>query len=173
MAENEMQKNAWKTERSRLLPDVRIGYTNQSLTGIVYDGRISSTSDRFQFVNAGISIPIFYQSQHAKNKIAKASWEKSIAQLNFEKDKNALEKQRLQAICKEEKILLLKYKNSILPEMKLALSSSIQQLEKGSITYAEWAMYINQVISTYDVYQGLYMQSLQDYTELLIVNSEL
>ena len=173
MAENEMQKNAWKTERARLLPDVRIGYTNQSLTGIVYDGRISSTSDRFQFVNAGISIPIFYQSQHAKNKIAKASWEKSLAQLNFEKDKNALEKQRLQAICKEEKILLLKYKNSILPEMKLALSSSIQQLEKGSITYAEWAMYINQVISTYEVYQGLYMQSLQDFTELLMVNCEL
>jgi hypothetical protein len=57
--------------------------------------------------------------------------------------------------------------------MKLALSSSIQQLEKGSITYAEWAMYINQVISTYEVYQGLYMQSLQDFTELLMVNCEL
>ena len=67
----------------------------------------------------------------------------------------------------------MKYKNSILPDLQLAINSSLQQLEKGSITYAEWAMYINQVISTYDVYQGLYMQSLQDYTELLIVNSEL
>lgn len=173
MAENKLQEKTWKTERSRTMPDIRIGYTNQSLTNIAYEGRLSTASDRFQFITAGISIPLFYTSQHAKNKIAKANWEKSSAELNFQKDKNELEKERLTLIYKEEQALLLKYKNKVLPEMMNAVKASVQQLEKGSISYSEWALYINQVISTYDVYQGLYMRSLQDYTELLIVNSEL
>ena len=76
---------------------------------------------------------------------------------DYEKEKITLEKNRLVSICNEEQALLLKYRNNIIPEMKLAIQSSVQQLEKGSITYSEWAMYINQVISTYDVYQNLYM----------------
>lgn len=173
MAENKIQENTWKTEKAKAMPDIRIGYTNQSLTNITYDNRLSTPSDRFQFITAGISIPLFFSSQQAKNKIAKANWEKSCAELNFQKDKHEIEKERLELMYKEEQALLLKYKNKVLPEMMTAVKASIQQLEKGSISYSEWALYMNQVISTYDVYQNLYLQSLQDYTELLIVNSEL
>ncbi len=173
MAEQNSNEFSWKIERSKTLPDLRIGYTNQSLTGAIYDGKIAASSDRFQFISAGISIPIFYSSQNAKIKIAKVTWEKSKTVLANEKEKIELEKMRLQNLCKEEGILLSTYTNETIPQMKQAINSSILQVEKGSISYSEWAIYINQVLNTYDVYQNLFMQSLQHHIELKVLNNEL
>ena len=173
MAENKMNEFSWKAERSKSLPDIRLGYTNQSLNGTIYNSKIATSSDRFEFISAGISIPIFYTSQHAKNKMAKVTWEKSKTTLDAEKERIALEKNRLISIYKEEQILLLKYKNEILPELSSAINASIIQVEKGTLTYADWSVYINQALNTYEVYQNLYLQSLQHLTELKVLNNEL
>lgn len=173
IAEQKVNESTWKAERSKTLPDLRFGYTNQSLTGTIYNGKIASGSDRFQFFTAGISVPIFYSSQNARIKTAKVTWEKSKTILENEKGKIELEKVRLTNLCKEEEDLLLKYKNKIIPEMQNAINSSILQVEKGTITYTDWSVYVNQVLSTYEVYQTLYMQSLQHHTELKVLNNEL
>lgn len=173
IAENKMNEFSWKTERSKSLPDIRLGYSNQSLNGTLYNNKIATSTDRFEFITAGISIPIFYTSQHAKNKIAKVTWEKSKIVLDAEKERIALEKNRLANMYKEEQLLLIKYKNEILPELSNAINASIQQAEKGAISYADWSVYINQSLSTYEVYQNLYLQGLQHITELKVLNNEL
>lgn len=173
IAENKLNEYSWKSERSKTMPDIRFGYTNQSLTGTIYNGKIATSSDRFQFITAGVSIPIFYSSQNARNKIAKVTWEKSNTAVEIEKEKIELEKIRLVGICKEEQQLLLSYTKEIIPQITSAINSSILQLEKGAITYANWSIYINQALSTYDLYQDLYLQSLQHHTELKILNKEL
>jgi hypothetical protein len=55
----------------------------------------------------------------------------------------------------------------------LALKASALQIEKGTINYNTWAMYIHQTITTYNAYAALYLRSLQDYTELKMINNEL
>lgn len=173
IAEQNINENSFKVERAKALPDIRFGYTNQSLTGTLYNGKIARGSDRFQYISAGVSIPIFFTSQNARVKIAKVTWEKSKTILDNTKEKIELEKIRLTNLCKQEELLLTNYKTQILPEMEQALNSSILQVEKGAISYSDWTIYINQVLSTYEVYQNLYLQSLQHYTELKVLNNEL
>ena len=173
IAETSMNEYTWKSEKAKTLPDFKIGYTNQSLSGTLYNNKVSTLSDRFQFVTAGLSIPIFYTSQHAKNKIAKANWLKSKTNLEVEKSRIEIERARLTDILENEKTLLIKYKDEVIPEMSNAIKSSILQTDKGNISYSDWAVYINQALSTYEVYQTLYLQSLQHFTELKVINNEL
>ena len=172
-AEQLSYEYSWKTERSKLMPDIRLGYTNQSMKGTILSGNPATSSDRFQFVSAGLSVPIFFGSQHSKNKIAKANWEKSRTNYEYETDRLLLEKNRLANLCKEEQVLLMKYKSDIIPNMLNAVKSSQMQTESGNISYLNWAMYINQTLSTYDMYMNLYQQSLQHFTELKVLNNEL
>ena len=173
IAEQKINEFNWKSERSKSLPDIRLGYTNQSLSGTIYNSKIATSTDRFEYISAGISIPIFYTSQHAKNKIAKMNWEKSKITADSEKERIEIEKNRLSNLYKQEQPLLLNYKNEIIPDLIKAINSSIIQLEKGTISYADWSIYINQSLSTYEVYQNLYLQSLQHLTELKVLNNEL
>jgi cobalt-zinc-cadmium resistance protein CzcA len=172
-AEQLSYEYSWKTERSKSMPDIRLGYTNQSMKGTILSGNPATSSDRFQFVSAGLSVPIFFGSQHSKNKIAKANWEKSRTNYEYETDRLLLEKNRLANLCKEEQVLLMKYKSDIIPNMLNAVKSSQMQTESGNISYLNWAMYINQTLSTYDMYMNLYQQSLQHFTELKVLNNEL
>lgn len=173
MAENKITELQWKTEKAKTLPDIRIGYTNQSLNGMLENGRLTTSSDRFQYISAGLTIPIFFGSQLAKNKLAKANWNKHTAQLQTEKEKLSLEKNRLYNSYKEEQDLLRTYQSTILPELILALKASTLQVEKGSMNYNDWALYLQQSISTYNTYTTLYLKGLQDYTELKMITNEL
>ena len=155
------------------MPDIRLGYTNQSMNGTILPSNLATSSDRFQFVSAGLSVPLFFGSQHSKNKIAKANWEKSKSNYEYESERILLEKNRLTNLCKEEQVLLLKYKTDVLPNLLNAVKSSQMQTDKGNISYLNWAMYINQTLTTYDVYMNLYQQSLQHFTELKVLNNEL
>lgn len=171
LAENKMLENTWKTERSKSLPEFKVGYTNQSLNGMPLNGSISTSADRFQFISAGINIPIFYNAQHARNKIAKANFELNNTKLKYQQAQYELEIERLIATCKTEKQLLTKYRNELIPEFLSAIESSTLQLEKGSISYTEWAMYVNQIMSTYDNYSKLYLEALQHTSELLLLTN--
>src|SRR5690606_7278284 len=73
----EAARSRWRVERARLLPDLTIGYNNQSLQGVQnVNGQdvLFSGRDRFNYFSAGVSIPLFFKAQSSKVAAAKLQW---------------------------------------------------------------------------------------------------
>ena len=53
-------------ERSKLLPNLNVGYSNQSIQGNGNDNKFYASSFRFQSIQFGVGVPLFFGSQKAK-----------------------------------------------------------------------------------------------------------
>jgi len=75
----------WRAERSTLLPDITLGVASMTLdqSPAVDDATvIYGRGDRFSAVRAGISIPLFFGAQTARNKAARIGTERAASEAN-------------------------------------------------------------------------------------------
>lgn len=142
----EQQKNIsianTELEKARLLPNLLLGYNNQSIRGNGADNLFYS-SKRFSSVQLGLSIPIFSGAQKAKINASKTL--EDISENNYQIG--------LQVIRAEYEALYTKYQNqlqtvryfeeTVLPKADLIISVATQRFNAGEINYLEWAMLIN------------------------------
>ena len=70
-----------RLERSKLLPDLSVGYFSQTFRGVGPDEKTYSSSDRFNAFQVSVGVPIFSGVQKAKANAAKVNEE--IAANNF------------------------------------------------------------------------------------------
>jgi len=129
-----------KVESAKMLPDITVGYFNQSLIGAPINAtsaELATSSDRFQGFHLGLSIPIFFGSYDAK--IKSASINKEIAQTALENNQIHLKGQYEQAIqeFQKSKSSLEYYKTSGLPNANLILTKSQSAYKNGEIGYSE------------------------------------
>ena len=80
-----------RLERSRLLPDLNIGYYSMTMRGTGADNKFYTTSSRFQAVQVGIGIPLFSGFQRAKINASKIN--QSIAENEYLQESNLLQNQ--------------------------------------------------------------------------------
>lgn len=142
-------KYQWKLEKNKLAPDFNIGYNNMSIIGLqnVNGNEVNfSASKRFNAVNAGISIPLFFSGQAARVSAAKTNWLKT--QKEYEWTKQSL-KSNLDATIQN----IEKYKQSIayfetsaLKNAETIIATANSQFAGGEISYIEWTILINQSI---------------------------
>jgi cobalt-zinc-cadmium resistance protein CzcA len=135
-----------KLEKSKFLPDINVGYFNMTMQGNGSDDVLYDRSKRFQSLQFGLGIPLFFNSQKAKVSVAKIGL--SIAETNYTQEVNQFKKQY--------EILLLEYKNQLdiikyfeeigLANADLINSSVDKQFSNGEINYLEWVMLTNQAI---------------------------
>lgn len=164
-----LYKHQWKLERNKLAPDFSVGYNNMSIIGLqnvngsdVY----FHANKRFNTVNAGISIPLFFSGQAAKIAAAKKNWLK--AQNDF-----ALEKQKLNAAfdaavanVKKYEQSLNYYESSVLNNATTIIETANRQFAAGEISYIEWSMLLHQSIGIKSEYTDLVHQYNQSVFEL-------
>lgn len=155
---------ALKLEKSKLLPDINLGYYSMSMRGTGADNVLYSGSSRFQSAQLSIGIPLFYGAQKAKISTSK------IYQ-SFNENNYLLQKQLLQ---KQYQAFYLQYKNqaeainyyeqTALPNAKLILETANKQFINGEINYLDWVMLTNQAISI----KSNYIDAIKSYNELVI-----
>ncbi|HLZ87650.1 MAG TPA: TolC family protein, partial [Puia sp.] len=131
-----------RVQRSRLLPDITIGYTNQSIAGWqltkdrseAYYGNAS----RFSTVQLGLSIPIFNRAQQARIKAAEqqqaivgATRQLAVTQLQAQLS------QTLNAYAKYAESVAY-YRSSGLAQSNTLLQTGILSYKNGAIGYIEW-----------------------------------
>lgn len=158
----------WKTERARMLPDITLGYNNLSITGFQTNASgqemYYDTGYRFNYVNAGISVPLFFGSQSARSKAAKAEWQLYTAQAAAVKvELNA----RLDNAVKElEKFResLKYYESQGLANAKTIIDAANSQLNNGDIDYLQWVMVVNQAITI----KNEYLDTVNNYNKAVI-----
>lgn len=145
-------------------PDFNIGYFNQSIIGnytVNGQNQYYGAGNRFQGVQAGVSIPIFFKPYSARIKAAKI--EKQVAQSDFnfyETDLSSQFKQAYQDMLKDSKSLDY-YQNSALPNANLILKQSQIAFQNGEIGYVEYL----QALRTYSDIKFNYLQTVNDYNQ--------
>ena len=127
-------------ERSRLLPDVLLGYTNQSMKNI--------NNNRFNTVQIGVGIPLFTKGQRALAKAAKAKV--AISENQYQRKEMELKtklSQQMNNYTSQMKIVE-NYEQKQLPKSETLLKAAEKQMEAGEIDYLNWVILTNQAVKT-------------------------
>jgi len=156
---NEKQK---KVERSRLMPDLNVGYFNQSLRGYQdNDQRVSNYytgSNRFQGVMLGVSIPLWARAQTAR--IKAADFGVKIAETQYNLMQRNIDGQYQQLVQEYYKYnnSLTYYEKNVLPQADLILTNAHKAYRSGEINYIEYMSSLNKALTTRTDYLNLLNQ---------------
>ena len=156
-----------KAEQNRLAPDVSIGYFNQTLIGSTISEplvRIAGQNDRFQGMQVGIQIPLFFNAQQSKIKAAKwnmLSQEKNKEQTILEIN-SALENARAEYQKQLQQIRF--YQQEALPQANILLSQGNASYKAGEINYIAYLQILDAALSI----KNDYLQNLHAYDEAII-----
>lgn len=156
-------------ERSRLMPDLTVGYFNQSLNGPNQDINGNpvtfNSGDRFTGFQVGVAIPIFgAKSQSSIIKASELKRQESEARLKA--TSNELEG-RLESLIQQYQ----KFQNSLeyyqlnaLPQAELILKQAQKGFESGDIGYVEYTQGLSRALSV----QFNYLDILNQYNQTII-----
>ncbi|OJW81811.1 MAG: acriflavine resistance protein B [Bacteroidetes bacterium 46-16] len=151
-------------ERAKAAPDFNLGYFNQSIIGsYTVNGQAEyfGGNKRFQGVQAGISIPLFFKTHSSRIKAAKI--EKQVAESQFSLFQTNLQGQFNQAyedMLKDERSLDY-YEKSALPNVDLILKQAQIAFQNGEIAYVEFL----QALRTYSDIRFNYLETLNQYNQ--------
>ncbi len=159
-------ENAKKEVTSaKMLPDISIGYYNQSLIGNrTSDGGFATSSDRFNSIQAGISIPLFFGAYKADINTAKIKTD--IAETNakyFETVIRGKHDQQLQNVLKFKSSLDY-YREKAVPQADLIIRNAQKSFENGAISYVEYFQNLNQALDL----KFNYLNTQNGYNQALI-----
>ncbi|MFB6457982.1 TolC family protein [Chitinophaga sp. Hz27] len=144
-----------------ILPDITVGYFNQSLIGTPVNASgttLATGGDRFQGFQVGLALPLWARPLKAKAKAEKQ--QENVAALTLEQNSiqfRSLYQQALQQYAKQLDNLHY-YESTALPNAALILKQSSLAYGAGEIGYAEHFLNMEQVLG---IRQG-YLKSLLD-----------
>ncbi len=153
-----------KLETSKLLPDINLGYYNMTMKGSGADNTIYGASTRFQSIQLGLGIPLFFSSQ--KSKINAANIHKIISENNFMLEKQSLENEYQSAIKQyQNQLITVKYfETNALNNANTIFETANKQFYNGEINYLEWVILTNQSITI----QSNYLDAVKSLNEIII-----
>jgi cobalt-zinc-cadmium resistance protein CzcA len=134
-------------EKSKLLPNLILGYNNTSITGTGADNVFYDKSNRFQSAQFGIGIPLLGGAQKAK--IAASKIGETMSQNEFEREKQVLQNQFKTSLNQYNMSIekLNYYEKTALPNAEIIIKTANLQFLNGEINYLDWVMLINQSIA--------------------------
>lgn len=150
-----------KVYANAILPDITLGYFNQSLIGTPVNASgapLATGGNRFQGFQVGLALPVWARPMRARVK-AEAQQEQA-ATLTFEQNSIQLQSQYTQAVQQYVKQMenLRYYTQSALPNAGLIVKQSQLAYSAGEIGYAEHFLNLEQALN---IRQG-YLKSLLD-----------
>lgn len=155
-----------KVQKAALMPDITVGYFNQSLQGAINpkDATVAGASDRFQGISVGLSFPLWSKPQVSRIRANEAT--KDAAQAQYEWYQENLESQYAQAFQE-----YLKYKGSkeyyeinALPLATQLEKNAWRNYQSGNIGYLEFQQALNRAISV----QQNFLQIVNQYNQAII-----
>jgi cobalt-zinc-cadmium resistance protein CzcA len=171
--EIEIAQKARKLASAKSLPDITLGYFNQSFIGTqningqdVYFGG----SKRFQGVQLGLAIPLFYGSY--RSKIKAAGINQQISETNaklFESKLTGAYQQAIQEYSKNKETLLY-FQTSALPNATLILKNSQLAYQGGDMSYSEYLINLKNVNSIRENYLKAILNLNQSVNTLSFLN---
>ncbi len=154
-----------KLEKSRLMPDLNFSYSNMSMLGTGSDNVLYNTrSSRFQSVQVGLGIPLFFGAQKARINSAKSL--QLISKNNYSAGLLLIQNDYLRALAviESQQQSLAYYENTALKNSDIISETAYRRFKDGEINYMEWALLMNQAITI----KSDYLNTLKNYNETSI-----
>lgn len=150
-----------KLEKSKLLPDLNFSYSNMSMKGTGSDNVYYNESTRFQSVQAGLGIPLFFGAQKARIKSAKSL--SQIGESNYQTALQSIQTDYIKSLTAlSNQIKSLNYFEAIaLRNADLISETANKRFNNGEINYMEWVLLLNQSVSI----KNEYLNTLKNYNE--------
>lgn len=148
--EIEKAKASVRLEKSKLLPNLSVGYFNQSFRDL--------NSNRFNSFQVGVGIPIFFKAQKSQIKaeeqrILFTENELALRKAEWESGYEAALQQYLTQLD-----IVGTYKQKQLPAAEQIFKTAEEQFANGEINYLDWVMLNNQAIQIQRDYYDAVMQ---------------
>jgi cobalt-zinc-cadmium resistance protein CzcA len=138
-----------KVAKAQAMPDLTIGYTNQSLQGF-YDingsNEFANRNTRFQSLQVGISIPLWYKPHRAQIQAARKNAQ--AAEQDLQQLQQQLQKEFITTYQEYQRLLQAHqyYINTGLPQATMILEQSTLAFSQGDSSYLEYTTAVNQAM---------------------------
>ncbi|MBL0315297.1 MAG: CusA/CzcA family heavy metal efflux RND transporter [Flavobacteriales bacterium] len=144
--QNTIAKSQVAVQKSQTLPDLFIGAYSSTIQGVGANDIFYTKSQRFNTVQFGISIPLFYKASHSRIKSAKLEQEITQNQTNIVEQE--MQRRFSTALKKHEllKKISVNYENASLARAEQILQSANELFLRGESGYLEWSMLMNQYV---------------------------
>lgn len=152
-----ISKQQIRVEKNRLLPDIILGFNNQTFNGTMG----YKNNQRFNSFELGLAIPLFPNAGISKIKVAQKNELIARYQVNQVKHQVENEATALYLGYTKLKNTLMYYQNEALPEAKLIVDNSTQGFTSGDISYTQ---YLQNISLSNDIRSG-YLESLLEYNK--------
>lgn len=155
-------------ERTKRLPEIGVGYSNQSIVGYQSPDGITQkyygSGNRFHVLNLSVAVPLFRSASKARIQAGKV--QESIAQLNTHMAEEQLKntRQQLLAEWQKEQAIVKYYEQNGLQQSEQIIHDAGISLRSGNLSYLEWTMLMNNAISI----RISYLDAVKQHNELLI-----
>lgn len=139
-------------EKSKLLPEMSLGYSNASIQGTGADNKLYPGSRRFSSVQVGLGIPIFARAQ--KEKINSAVFNRQVAENNYTVGMQTLQNEYQTAMAQynKQQQAVQYFESKALKNAALITATANQQLAVGTINYLDWVQLIHQATNVKNDY---------------------
>jgi heavy metal efflux system protein len=156
-----------KLEQSQMLPDLSIGYFNQTIIGTQeVNGmpREFGPDFRFQGVQAGIAIPLWFGPYASKSKAAKIN--ENIARTDAENYSLSIAGSYQSALDEYKKysVTIDYYEKQAIPESDLIIEQSTRAYRTGEMDYLDYVLSLNRALSI----RQNYLDALDSYNHTII-----
>lgn len=163
----ETSKMEKKLEKSMMLPDFSIGLSSMTIRGeqnVNGTSRYFGNGYRFNSIQIGVSLPLFYSS--FKSKIKAAKFKEQIAITEHAGISNNLlsEYHSLLSEYGKQQINIGFYEKQAVPEAELIIRQATQSYCEGEISYAEYIVNVSRAL---DIKQN-YIDALNNNNQTVI-----
>jgi cobalt-zinc-cadmium resistance protein CzcA len=163
----DITQNEKKIERSRLLPDLNIGYFSQTMQGNQEVNGIARTfgpDDRFTGIQAGIAVPLWFVPYTSRTKAAKIN--ENIAKINAEAYQKSLTGSYRSLLDEYSKYLVSVnyYEQQAIPEADIIIEQSDLSYKAGAMDYIDYILNLNRAL---DIRQN-YLDALNNLNQTII-----
>ncbi|MES2267419.1 MAG: CusA/CzcA family heavy metal efflux RND transporter [Bacteroidota bacterium] len=167
LQELKVNQQQTRVERNKLLPDIILSNSSQTYRGQQKLNGVNqqfSSSDRFNFFQVGIAVPIFSGSY--RSRISSAKINENIARAQVELSKITLqgEAQRLTAEYNKLQNTIAYYQNQALPQAELIIDNSNKGFKSGDISYVQYLQNLTLALTI----RSEYLNTLFRYNESVI-----
>lgn len=162
-----IQEKEKKLEANALLPDLSVGYFNQSLIATPLNSAgtaVAKGGDRFQGWHAGVSIPLWLGPFRAK--VRAAEQRRLQADFNYQQSNVELRSRWQQAIAQfsRYKSSLDYYRETAMPNAMLIEKQALLGYEKGDVGYTTYLLSLQEVFNIREAY----LQTIRDYNNAVL-----
>jgi cobalt-zinc-cadmium resistance protein CzcA len=167
MNEAEKARIEKKLERSQMLPDLNVGFFSQTIKGVEdVNGvlREFGPGDRFNGIQAGISVPVWIAPFAARSKAARLNEE--AAQTNAEYSQKTISGNYSTLIdeLKKYSSTIEYYENQANKEAELIVDQAEKSYRAGALDYLDYVMTLDHAMTI----RESYIEALNNYNQTII-----